>query len=55
MTLTEARTLAAALLVAADAAESRGETTIDALDALGAADDAARAELERAIEAAKKA
>lgn len=52
MTIDDARTLAAALTAAADAAQARGDTTIALTDQLRAVDDAARAELQAAIDAA---
>ena len=50
MTIDEARTLAAVLLAAADAAQARGDTTVTLSDQLRAVDDAARAELQAAID-----
>lgn len=51
MTITEARTLAAALSTAADAAEIRGDSQVSLIDELRSVDDAARAELQAAIDA----
>lgn len=52
MTIAQARALAAALTAAADAAQARGDTTVTLVDELRAVDDAARAELQAAIDAA---
>lgn len=55
MTPNQARSIAQALIQAADKAESEGVDQIDLLADLRAADDAARAELEVAIVAAAEA
>lgn len=52
MTPNQARTVAAALMAAADKAEAQGTDKVDALAELQALDDAARAELDAAIKAA---
>lgn len=49
MTAQQARALAAALTAAADAADAAGQAEIGLIEALQAADDVARAELEAAI------
>lgn len=53
MKVSEARAFAEALLRACDAAEAAGQAEVS-LNALQAEDDAARAELAAAIEAAKR-
>jgi hypothetical protein len=52
MTPTQARSIAASLIEAADKAEAEGTEHVDLLTDLRAADDAARGELEAAIKAA---
>lgn len=54
MTPAQARELAHKLIDAAVAAEASGAQSIDLLDSLRAADDAARAELQAAIDAAAR-
>lgn len=56
MTPAQARTLAAGLLAAADQAEAEGRNLLESdLDRFAAADDAARAELQAAIDRADSA
>lgn len=52
MSIDDARTLAAALTAAADAAQLRGDSQITLVDQMRAVDDAARAELQAAIDEA---
>jgi hypothetical protein len=53
ITVADARTLAAALTAGADEAEQAGQSDFEAINALQALDDQARAQLQAAIDAAK--
>lgn len=53
MKIEQARQLAQYLTAAADAAETAGETEISMINALQAADDVSRADLQAAIDAAQ--
>jgi hypothetical protein len=55
MTVVNARALAGALSAAADQAEAAGSADFDLIESMRALDNAARAELQAAIDAAKKA